>query len=196
MYDVFRILNPNRVPLPHDTIRNQRVMIPQYPLCFALVTRYTGVPKIMPVRSKKKKTTRIKADPAQLKSAREIFHFGPSTLIGVEPVTISAHKVTAKLVVKPHHMNRNHRVGGGILMAMADVMGAAGAVVNRPPNHSGGTIESKTNFFGAATGPVLRATSVPLHIGRTTSVWETTIKNGDGKVVAVVTQTQIMLPRS
>jgi uncharacterized protein (TIGR00369 family) len=150
----------------------------------------------MPAPSKKKKTTRrIKVDPAQLKSASEIFHFGPSTLIGVEPLVISARKVTAQLVVKPHHMNRNHRVGGGILMAMADVMGAAGAVVNRPPNHSGGTIESKTNFFGAAVGPVLKATSVPLHIGRTTSVWETTIKGGDGKVAAIVTQTQIMLPR-
>lgn len=151
----------------------------------------------MPGRSKKKKSThRIKVDPVQLKSAREIFHVGPSVLIGVEPVTIGARKVTAKLVVKPHHMNRNHRVGGGILMAMADVMGAAGAVVNRPPNHSGGTIESKTNFFGAAVGPVLKATSVPLHIGRTTSVWETTIKGGDGRVAAIVTQTQIMLPRS
>jgi uncharacterized protein (TIGR00369 family) len=171
-------------------------MIQQYPLCFAPVDRYTGAPKIMPVRSKKKKTTRrIKVDPAQLKSASEIFHFGPSTLIGVEPLVISARKVTAQLVVKAHHMNRNHRVGGGILMAMADVMGAAGAVVNRPPNHSGGTIESKTNFFGAAVGPVLKATSVPLHIGRTTSVWETTIKGGDGKVAAIVTQTQIMLPR-
>jgi len=138
---------------------------------------------------------RFKVDPSQLKSARELFNIGPSRLIGVEPLTISTRKVTARLVVKPHHLNRNNRVGGGILMAMADVMGAAGAVANRPPNHSGGTIESKTNFFGAAIGPVLRATSVPLHIGRTTSVWETTIKGGDGRVAAIVTQTQIMLPR-
>ncbi|MBM3608990.1 MAG: hypothetical protein FJX29_11175, partial [Alphaproteobacteria bacterium] len=88
----------------------------------------------MPTRSKKKNPARrTKVDPAQLQSAREIFNFGPSTLIGVEPLVISARKVTAQLVVKPHHMNRNHRVGGGILMAMADVMGAAGAVVNRPP---------------------------------------------------------------
>lgn len=147
----------------------------------------------MPVSSKK--PAPAKPDPVQLKSARELFNVGPSTLIGVVPVTISAGKITARLVVKPHHLNRNNRVGGGILMAMADVMGAAGAVVNRPPNHSGGTIESKTNFFGAAIGPVLKATSVPLHIGRTTSVWETTIKGGDGRVAAIVTQTQIMLPR-
>ncbi len=132
---------------------------------------------------------------AQLASARALFDSGPPKLIGVEPVLVTRRKITAILVVKPHHMNRNHRVGGGILMAMADVMGAAGAVANRPPNHSGGTIESKTNFFGAAVGPVLKATSIPLHIGRTTSVWETTIKGGDGRVAAIVTQTQIMLPR-
>lgn len=132
---------------------------------------------------------------AQIASARSLFDVGPSKLIGVQPVTISRRKITACLVVKPHHLNRNHRVGGGILMAMADVMGAAGAVANRPPNHSGGTIESKTNFFGAAIGPVLKATSIPLHIGRTTSVWETTIKSGDGKVAAIVTQTQITLPK-
>jgi 1,4-dihydroxy-2-naphthoyl-CoA hydrolase len=131
----------------------------------------------------------------QLASARALFDSGPPKLIGVEPLLVTRRKVTAQLVVQPHHMNRNHRVGGGILMALADVMGAAGAVANRPPNHSGGTIESKTNFFGAAVGPVLKATSIPLHIGRTTSVWETTIKGGDGKVAAIVTQTQIMLPR-
>lgn len=131
----------------------------------------------------------------QLKSARALFEIGPPRLIGVEPVIISRSKITARLKVQPHHLNRNNRVGGGILMAMADVMGAAGAVANRPPNHSGGTIESKTNFFSAAVGPVLKATSIPLHVGRTTSVWETTICNPDGKVVAIVTQTQIMLPK-
>jgi uncharacterized protein (TIGR00369 family) len=133
---------------------------------------------------------------AQLASARALFGIGPPKLIGVEPVLVTRRKVTARLRVRPHHLNRNRRVGGGILMAMADVMGAAGAVANRPPDHSGGTIESKTNFFGAALGPELRATSIPLHIGRSTSVWETTIRNPDGKVVAIVTQTQIMLPKN
>lgn len=144
-----------------------------------------------------RKTVLNKAEiAAQLASARALFDFGPSQLIGVHPVLISRKKITAKLAVKPHHLNRNNRVGGGILMAMADVMGAAGSVANRPPNHSGGTIESKTNFFGAAIGPELHATSVPLHIGRTTSVWETTIRGGDGRIAAIVTQTQIMLPKA
>jgi uncharacterized protein (TIGR00369 family) len=73
-------------------------------------------------------------------------------------------------------------------------MGAAGAVANRPPGYRGGTIESKTNFFAAGTGPVLSAVSIPLHIGRTTTVWQTTITNPDGRMVAIVTQTQIMIP--
>jgi acyl-coenzyme A thioesterase PaaI-like protein len=64
-----------------------------------------------------------------------------------------------------------------------------------PPDHGGGTLESKTNFFASGVGPVMRAVSKPLHIGRSTSVWQTTISNsGDGKRVAIVTQTQMSLP--
>ena len=94
-------------------------------------------------------------------------------------------------------MHRNYRgnVNGGALMAFADALGACGAVANRPPGYSGGTIESKTNFFSASLGPVLHAVSIPLHIGRTTSVWQTTIRNPDGSRVAIVTQTQIAIPK-
>lgn len=128
-----------------------------------------------------------------LKSARDLFRIGLPHVIGVRPVTVTRKKITATLRVKPMHLNRNKQVGGGVLMVIADVMGAAGAIANRPPGHTGGTIESKTNFFGAALGPVLTAACVPLHRGRTTSVWQTTIKNPDGRVVAMVTQTQITL---
>jgi uncharacterized protein (TIGR00369 family) len=85
-------------------------------------------------------------------------------------------------------------VNGGALMAFADVMGAAGTVANLPPGHRTGTLESKTNFFRAGAGPVLRGVSIPLHIGRTTMVWQTTIRNADGSVAAIVTQTQIVIP--
>jgi 1,4-dihydroxy-2-naphthoyl-CoA hydrolase len=132
---------------------------------------------------------------SRVKTARELLRIGLPKLLGVRPVTISPKKVVATLRVKPEHLNRNRRVGGGVLMAFADVLGAVGAVANRPPGYSGGTIESKTNFFGAAVGPVLTATCVPLHIGRTTSVWQTTIRNSDGRVAAIVTQTQISLPK-
>ena len=117
----------------------------------------------------------------------------PRTL-GVRVVSISRKKVIAELPVKPMHINRSGRVNGGALMAFADVMGAAGTVANLPSGYRTGTLESKTNFFRAGMGPVLKAVSIPLHIGQTTMVWQTTIRNPDRKVVAIVTQTQIVIP--
>ena len=115
-------------------------------------------------------------------------------MLGVRVLEVSAERVTAELPVKREHFNRNGRVGGGVLMAMADAMGAAGSVVHRPAGYRGGTIESKTNFFSAARGPVLHAVCVPLHVGRTTSVWQTSIMDADGRTVAMVVQTQVALP--
>jgi len=96
--------------------------------------------------------------------------------------------------IKPMHINNSGSVNGGAIMAFGDVLGAAGAVANRPPGYRGGTIESKTNFFVAGKGPVLAGVAIPLHIGRTTSVWQTTVRNPDRRVVAIVTQTQIAIP--
>ncbi len=142
--------------------------------------------------ARRRKDTRA----ARLRSARELFRIGLPRVLGVRLRSLAAEKVVAELHVRRAHLNRNRRVGGGVLMALADVMGAAGAVANRPLGFRGGTLESKTNFFAAGTGPVLTAVAVPLHIGRTTSVWQTTIRNKGGKVVAIVTQTQMSLPPS
>jgi uncharacterized protein (TIGR00369 family) len=86
---------------------------------------------------------------------------------------------------------------GGAFMAFADTIGAVGTVVNLPPNTRTTTIESKTNFMGAA--PVntrITAESVPLHRGKSTQVWQTTIRSEAGKLCAIVTQTQMVLPTS
>ena len=131
---------------------------------------------------------------ARLLSARGIFSIGWPRALGIRLRTLTPSRVVAEMRVKRGHLNRNGRVGGGVLMAFADVMGAAGAVANKPIGYRGGTLESKTNFFAAANGPVLVAESVPLHIGRTTSVWQTTIRNKGGRIAAIVTQTQMSLP--
>jgi len=102
--------------------------------------------------------------------------------------------VSGEMRIEPLHLDHEGNVSSGVIMAFADVLGAVGAVVNRPPRHRGGTIESKTNFFAAGRGPVLSAVSIPLHVGSTTTVWQTTIRNPDGRAVAIVTQTQIMVP--
>ena len=115
---------------------------------------------------------------------------------GVRVLSLTRKKVSGEMRIKPMHRDHEGNVSSGVIMAFADTLGAIGAVVVRPPRHRGGTIESKTNFFSAATGPVLSAVSIPLHIGGTTTVWETTLRNPDGRVVAIVTQTQIMVPNS
>ena len=80
-------------------------------------------------------------------------------------------------------------------MAFADTLGAIGTVASMPQGHGTATIESKTNFIGgAAEGSVVTGECTPVHKGRTTQVWQTRITNAQGKLVALVTQTQIVLP--
>ena len=120
---------------------------------------------------------------------------GMPRALGYKLISVTPKKVVGEMKVKDMHRNYRGNVNGGALMTFADALGACGAVANRPPGYSGGTIESKTNFFSAGLGPVLHAVSIPLHIGRTTSVWQTTIRNPDGSRVAIVTQTQIAIPK-
>jgi len=119
---------------------------------------------------------------------------GVTQLLSIEVTSIARDRVTGEMRIGDLHLNRSGFVNGGALMALADVLGARGTVENLPPGHRTTTIESKTNFFAGGTGPVVEAESIPLHIGRTTMVWQTTIRNRDGRRVAIVTQTQIVIP--
>jgi 1,4-dihydroxy-2-naphthoyl-CoA hydrolase len=122
-----------------------------------------------------------------------VLHGGMARTLGVRLTSVSKKRIVAEMPVRSKHLNRSGRVNGGALMAFADVLGATGTVANLPPGYRTTTLESKTNFFAAGEAPVLRAVSKPLHIGRTTMVWQTTIRNTDRRLVAVVTQTQIVL---
>jgi 1,4-dihydroxy-2-naphthoyl-CoA hydrolase len=149
-----------------------------------------------------KTTKNNPAKPAKLKSAfgelpakLKGFGGGLPRAMGVKITLASKKKILAELPVKPIVLNRNARANGGALMAFADCVGAAGTVMNLPEGYVTTTLESKTNFLGAGVGPILKAVSIPLHVGRTTMVWETTIRNsGDNSRVAIITQTQIVIP--
>jgi uncharacterized protein (TIGR00369 family) len=142
--------------------------------------------------AEKKKTSNGRA---QAVPESPVMEGGMARALGIRLLSLTKKKVVAEMDVEPMHLNRSGRVSGGAIMAFADVVGATGAVFNLPPGHRSGTIESKTNFFAAGKGPVMKAVSIPLHFGRTTTVWQTTVKNPDGKVAAIVTQTQIVIPR-
>jgi uncharacterized protein (TIGR00369 family) len=118
-------------------------------------------------------------------------------LMGVELKEVGQEKIVASLLVRPDLCTAGGVCHGGALMAFADTVGAIGTVMNLPAGARTTTIESKTNFMGAApVGTRITSESIPLHRGRTTQVWQTTIRSDAGKLVAVVTQTQMVLPRS
>ncbi|HEX4294970.1 MAG TPA: PaaI family thioesterase [Rhizomicrobium sp.] len=115
-------------------------------------------------------------------------------LIGVEIVEATKARVVGRLVVRPEICTTFDTLHGGAIMAFADTLGATGAFLNLPPGAGTTTMESKTNFIGAAkAGTVVTAESLPVHIGKSTSIWQTRIMREDGKLVAVVTQTQMVL---
>jgi 1,4-dihydroxy-2-naphthoyl-CoA hydrolase len=134
------------------------------------------------------------ARPAPNNAHEVVLNGGMARTLGVRLLSVTRQRVTAEMPINAKHMNRSGRVNGGALMAFADALGATGTVANLPAGHRTTTLESKTNFFAAGEAPVLKAVCKPLHIGRTTMVWQTTIRNADRRLVAVVTQTQMVLP--
>ena len=140
----------------------------------------------------KKRTVKKSAAPA-VHDPHRVMQNGVARTLGMRIVSMTKKKVVAEMPVDQRHMNRNGRVNGGALRAFADAMGAVGTVANLRPGHLTTTLESKTNFFAAGAGPKITGVAKPLHIGRSTNVWQTTLKNADGRLVAVVTQTQMVL---
>jgi uncharacterized protein (TIGR00369 family) len=116
--------------------------------------------------------------------------------LGLKITSIAPDRVTAELPVREELNNRFGIMHGGAIMALADNLGGTATTANLKPGQSTTTIESKTNFFAAIPiGDVAKAECTPLHRGRTTMVWQTRITRNDGKLCAIVTQTQIVLTR-
>ncbi len=115
--------------------------------------------------------------------------------LGIKITHVSPERVEAELPVRRDLATVPDILHGGAIMAFADNVGAVGAVANLPKGARTATIESKTNFFAAIpVGETARAESTPLHLGRTTMVWQTKITRQDGRLCALVIQTQIVIP--
>ena len=115
-------------------------------------------------------------------------------LLGVRLIEATAERVRAEMTVRPELCTTGHVLHGGSHMALADTLGAVGTVLNLRPGQRTVTTDSSTKFIaGAAEGSVVTAEAVALHRGRSTQVWQTTIHNAEGRLCAVVTQTQLVL---
>ena len=115
-------------------------------------------------------------------------------MLGIAFTDVTPDKVVAQLAVRKDLCTVGENLHGGAIMAFADTLGAVAAILNMPPNSRTTTIESKTNFIGGApVGTRVTGEAVPVHKGRTTVVCQTTIRGEAGKLVALVTQTQLVI---
>ena len=117
--------------------------------------------------------------------------------LGLKITHVSPERVTAELFARDELNNRFGIMHGGAIMALADNLGGTATTANLKPGQSTTTIESKTNFFAAVPiGDTAYAECTPLHRGRSTMVWQTRVTRGDGRLCALVTQTQMVLERA
>jgi len=115
-----------------------------------------------------------------------------SDLMGVEIVLREKTRVVGRMMVREDLCTSGGILHGGAYMAFADALGAIGGALNLAPGTRTTTLESKTNFLrGAPVGSIVTGEAMPLHVGRRSSVWTTRISNDEGKLLAVVTQTQM-----
>ena len=115
-------------------------------------------------------------------------------LMGIEFTDVTPEKTVARMTVRKDLCTIGDNLHGGAIMAFADTLGAVAAILNMPQGAGTTTIESKTNFIGGApVGTRVIGESVPVHKGRTTVVCQTTIRSEAGKLVALVTQTQLVI---
>lgn len=117
----------------------------------------------------------------------------PGTM-GIRMVEATAERVVAHMVVRPDLCTAGGILHGGAHMAFADTLGALGTVINLPTGKRTTTTDSSTKFIGGAkVGSTVVGESIALHRGRTTMVWQTSIRSTEGRLLSVVTQTQLVL---
>ena len=127
-------------------------------------------------------------EPAELRDAMPF-----ARAIGIELTVATPERVVGRLAWAPELTTAGGVLHGGALLALADAAGAVCAFLNVPPGALTSTIESKTNFFRAVREGHAEATSTPLHVGRTTIVVQTDVRDADGRRIGLTTQTQSVL---
>ena len=117
-----------------------------------------------------------------------------AALLGIEFVSASPEKIVAEMTVREDLCTRPAVLHGGAIMALADTLGATGTILNLKQGAGTTTIESKTNFIAPApVGTRVTGETTPVHRGRRTMIWQTRVTTSEGRLVAVVTQTQLVL---
>jgi 1,4-dihydroxy-2-naphthoyl-CoA hydrolase len=113
--------------------------------------------------------------------------------LGVRVDSAASDEVRGSLDWAANRCTSGGVLHGGVLMSLADSVGAICAYLNLPEGATTATIESKTNFFRGVRDRHVDAVARPLHVGRSSIVVQTELADADGRPVAVVIQTQAVL---
>jgi 1,4-dihydroxy-2-naphthoyl-CoA hydrolase len=114
---------------------------------------------------------------------------------GIRVTKADKDELVGELDADHRHLNRGGHVHGGALAAFADDLGGTLAGLNVSPGFRTTTVESKINILRACPPGRITGVAVPVHVGRRTIVLQTSIYRADGKLAALMTQTQMVLPR-
>jgi 1,4-dihydroxy-2-naphthoyl-CoA hydrolase len=120
----------------------------------------------------------------------EAWNTGLMAHLGIRIVQVEADRVVGELEVRDELKTVGPSVHGGTLMAFADTVGAVGTAAL---GFKTATLESKTNFFAAATAGKLRAEATALHKGKRSHVWQTRVTDEAGRLLSLTIQTQMIL---
>jgi 1,4-dihydroxy-2-naphthoyl-CoA hydrolase len=115
-------------------------------------------------------------------------------LLGLEVLTVEANNIRTRMTIKPHHLAPNGFLHAASVVALADTSCGYGCVAHLPAGAQGfTTIELKSNHLGTALDGVIECHATPVHLGRTTQVWDATVTGPNGKTIALFRCTQMVL---
>ncbi len=117
--------------------------------------------------------------------------------LGVRVTEVTGQTVTSELAIQPHHLAPNGYLHAGVVVALADTTAAYACVVQLPDGAGFTTVELKSNHVDTAHDGMITCTASPLHLGRTTQVWDAQVSAGEsaapGKLIAAFRCTQLIL---
>ena len=91
-------------------------------------------------------------------------------------------------------MAPNGYLHAGTVVTLADTCAGYGCVLNLPPGATGfTTVELKSNHLGTAKAGSIVGSAKPVHLGKTTQVWDTVVTHNTGKTIALFRCTQMIL---
>lgn len=117
-----------------------------------------------------------------------------AAFLGIRLRSVTRDEIVADLEIRPEVSGQHGFAHGGVLMALADTLGGIGATINLPEGAATITLESKTNVVAPAViGTTVTGRSEPVHRGRRTSIWQTRLTSADGRLLAQITHTQMVI---